>query len=123
MKNNIEFGVYGESFACDYLKRQGYQILIRNYRCKIGEIDIIADDHGILVFIEVKTRSNVKYGYPEDAVNYYKQNKLKRVAEYYLLSNHYDMQSCRLRFDCIAMIIAALNEQPKYFRHIKNIFS
>ena len=61
--NNIEKGKLGENISVDYLIKNGYKILERNYRNKIGEIDIIALYDGILVFIEVKSRSNINYGY------------------------------------------------------------
>ena len=78
--NNKHLGDRGESYAEDYLRRQGYRILTRNYRTKIGEIDLIADDHGTLVFIEVKTRSSVRYGIPSEAVNYKKKQKIIQTA-------------------------------------------
>ena len=71
--SNKTLGDQGESCAADYLRQKGYHILTRNYRTRVGEIDIIADDHGTKVFIEVKTRSGVYYGTPAEAVNYGKR--------------------------------------------------
>ncbi|EAX48690.1 protein of unknown function UPF0102 [Thermosinus carboxydivorans Nor1] len=69
-------GKMGENAAADYLARNGYKILMRNYRCRIGEIDIVAERQGTIVFVEVKTRSSEKFGFPAEAVNYRKQQKL-----------------------------------------------
>ncbi|WP_408643039.1 YraN family protein [Thermosinus carboxydivorans] len=74
--NNIMMGKMGENAAADYLARNGYKILMRNYRCRIGEIDIVAERQGTIVFVEVKTRSSEKFGFPAEAVNYRKQQKL-----------------------------------------------
>jgi len=62
--SNKTLGDQGEAYAADYLRQNGYRILTRNYRTKVGEIDLIADDHGTLVFIEVKTRRGMHYGTP-----------------------------------------------------------
>ena len=93
--NNKHLGDRGESYAEDYLRRQGYRILTRNYRTKIGEIDLIADDHGTLVFIEVKTRSSVRYGIPAEAVNYKKKQKIIQTAYWYLYEQRRENVICR----------------------------
>lgn len=93
--NNKHLGDRGESYAEDYLRRQGYRILTRNYRTKIGEIDLIADDHGTLVFIEVKTRSSVRYGMPAEAVNYKKKQKIIQTAYWYLYERRRENTICR----------------------------
>lgn len=83
-----KIGDKGEDLACNYLKEKGYVICERNFSCKTGEIDIIAADipRGTLCFVEVKTRKNTDFGLPCQAVNYKKQQKLKRTAEYFLLT-------------------------------------
>lgn len=73
--NNIQIGNIGEEAAADYLCKEGYVILERNYRRSIGEIDIIANNKETLVFVEVKTRSNTRYGFPAEAVHYHKRQK------------------------------------------------
>ncbi len=80
-------GDLGEDIAVEYLKEQGYEIIERNFRCKLGEIDIIALDKDEIVFIEVKTRKTLSYGNPGDSVNEPKQKHIYRTAEYYLLIN------------------------------------
>ena len=69
--------------AWDFLRKKGYKLLEKNYRCKIGEIDVIAEKQGRLVFIEVKTRESARYGPPEEAVHRVKQEKILRIAEWY----------------------------------------
>lgn len=76
MYKRHEIGKLGEDLACKYLQNKGYKILERNFEAKQGEIDIIALDKEELVFIEVKTRSNILYGKPAEAVNEIKQNHL-----------------------------------------------
>ena len=77
-------GNAGEEFAARVLEDAGYVIMERNYRTKIGEIDIIAVRDGVLHFIEVKTRSGDEFGYPADAVTDSKQNTIRRSADLYM---------------------------------------
>ena len=102
--NNKKIGDRGESCAAGYLQRQGCRILMRNYRTKIGEIDLIAEDHGTLVFIEVKTRSSVRYGTPAEAVNYKKRQKIIQTAYWYLRAQHREDAVCR--FDVLEVYAA-----------------
>src|SRR5262245_54109214 len=76
-------GAGGEETAREHLEALGYRILARNYRCRYGEIDLIADDHGVIVFVEVKTRSPSSYGTPRDAVTPAKRRKMARTASHY----------------------------------------
>lgn len=80
-------GSKGESYAEKLLIRNGYGIVDKNFRCKVGEIDIIAVQNGVLVFVEVKTRKSSKYGLPEEAVTPRKIYKIKRTADWYLSQN------------------------------------
>ena len=79
-----EFGNTGEDIATEYLEKQGYIILERNFYCKQGEIDIIAKDKNEVVFVEVKSRSDVGYGLPSEAVTKQKIKHLCRTARYFL---------------------------------------
>lgn len=94
--NSKKLGQTGEDIACGYLEVQGYNILERNYRSKIGEIDIVAQDSDTLVFIEVKTKSNDDFGLPQEMVNYRKQQKLIKVAYSYLKDKNLDDISWRI---------------------------
>lgn len=77
-------GKKGEEEAVKELKKRGYRIITRNFRCRLGEIDIIGEKKGQLVFIEVKTRTSLAFGLPQENVNYRKQEKIKKVAQFYL---------------------------------------
>jgi putative endonuclease len=76
-------GRWGETLAAGYLEQRGYEILERNARTPYGEIDLVARDGDILVFVEVKTRTNRSYGMPEDSVNLRKQSHMLAAAEHY----------------------------------------
>lgn len=83
-QNKKAVGKAYEDLATAYLIDKGYKILERNYRCKVGEIDIIAKDKNALIFIEVKYRKTTAFGAPAEAVNYYKQQRIMRSAKWYL---------------------------------------
>ena len=116
MGNNIRKGILGENEACKYLISKGYSIIDRNYKTKIGEIDIIAIKSKILVFIEVKTRTSVDYGYPYEAVNWKKQEKIYKSSLIYI--KHKNMENYQIRYDIIEVF---LREKPK-INHIENAF-
>jgi putative endonuclease len=97
-------GAAGEDLAAAYLKNQGYKILERNYTCPLGEIDLIARQGQTLVIIEVKTRSNWRFGQPQEAVHASKQAKLRRLAEYYLKQQR--REDASVRFDVVAITLA-----------------
>lgn len=100
--NKRKIGTDYEMIACEYLEEQGYTILQRNFRCRQGEIDIIAKEGRYLVFVEVKYRKSASQGSPLSAVNYTKQRKISRVAIYYLTQHGYpDNEPCR--FDVIGI--------------------
>lgn len=94
-------GVRGEDMAVDFLEKKGYTILCRNYRCRSGEIDIIARKKKILCFIEVKTRSTRAFGSPQEAVTPCKQQKIGRVALDFLQRHRLENQPAR--FDVVAV--------------------
>ncbi len=96
-------GEEGEEIAAKYLEDKGYKILERNFRCKIGEIDIIAKGGDILVFIEVKSKTGLGYGSPEDMVDRRKQKKVKRVAEFYMREKEIPSQDLDWRIDILAI--------------------
>ncbi len=100
--NNREVGKIFELYAINYLKSKGYIILNHQFRCKVGEIDIVCQRDSIIVFVEVKYRKNIKSGYPREAVNYKKQNKIRKVAQYYILKN--SITDKDFRFDVIEII-------------------
>ena len=106
---NLEFGKAAEDAAAKFLKAKGYKILERNYKNKFGEIDIIAQQKGVICFIEVKARHSLHLGFPQEAVTTYKQRQICRVAVYYLKSKKLLERSAR--FDVLALLYA--NSQPQ----------
>jgi putative endonuclease len=105
-----KLGEKGEDIAVRYLKSRGYRILERNYRIKLGEIDIIAEQGADLVFIEVKTRSDILFGTPFDSVTVPKQRQLSKVALEYM-----SKQGCHnrpARFDVVGVQLKAVNTRP-----------
>ena len=96
-------GHYGEKIAASYLKGLGYAIIERNFRQRFGEIDIIAEDGEVLVFIEVKTRKSDLFGSPFEAVDSRKQKKMSRVALTYL--NRCGRTDQAARFDVVAVLL------------------
>lgn len=113
--NNKEKGDLGEHIAKDYLLSKGAKILETNYKIKSGEIDIISKLDEDIVFIEVKSRTNVKFGYPSEAVNYKKIKKITDVAKYYILKNN--LYNTSIRFDVIEVYL-----KDKKINHIVNAF-
>ena len=110
-------GQAGEDIAAGFLEKNGYRISERNYRCPIGEIDIIACDKNDLVFVEVKTRRSRDLGYPEQAVGIKKQKKISQLALWYLQEKKLD--AVRARFDVVAIMIQPSGND---IRLIKNAF-
>lgn len=98
-----ELGKKGETIAVNFLKKQGYKIIERNYRSKVGEIDIIAREKGDIVFIEVKTRQSDNFGLPEEAVSYRKQRRLTKIALSYL--THHRLRGVNCRFDVVGILM------------------
>lgn len=112
--NNPKVGTSGEVIASDYLKKNNYKILQTNYKNKIGEIDIICLDkkEDEIVFIEVKSRSSLAFGLPSEAVDFRKQNKIRKTASFYLLSNK--KYENKLRFDVIEILNGEILNHIKY---------
>lgn len=119
--NNRQIGDLGEQTAINFLKKQNYKILARNYRCRYGEIDIIAVQGKTIAFIEVKTRSSIKFGKGCETVNYRKQQKIKKTALFYL--NTERPGSYDLRFDVIDILMKIEGEKTAFkIEHIVNAF-
>ena len=100
--NKRQVGTQYEYMAVQYLTEAGYHILERNFRCRTGEIDIIAKDGAYLVFVEVKYRASAACGSALEAVDYRKQQSILRVAQYYMVSHGYGTQT-NCRFDVVAI--------------------
>ena len=98
----VALGISGENLACDALSRQGYAILARRYRTRIGEIDIVAMDGPTLVFVEVKTRTSEEFGAPAEAVTRRKQRRIVTMARWYLSEHRLHGGLCR--FDVVTVL-------------------
>ncbi len=96
-RNNIA-GAWGEACAAEYLRKKGYQILASGYRCRFGEIDLIAQRKGVLAFVEVKLRKNDSFAQAREFVSYAKQERLRKTAAMYLAENEAELQP---RFDVV----------------------
>ena len=104
MYTNQELGQLGEKLAKKFLEERDYQIICQNFKARQGEIDIIArDNENTIVFVEVKTRSNLEFGNPSEAVNKIKQEHILKTAKYFLYSNNIKEEN--IRFDVIEVFI------------------
>lgn len=112
-------GRWGEDLAVQFLRTKGYRILERNYKNKIGEIDIVASDEKNFCFIEVKTRRSLAYGQPYESVTYHKQMKIARVAFAYL-KHRFGKVDVNARFDVISIIRDGLGRAR--IEHIPHAF-
>lgn len=104
MPVHLQMGRDGEAAAVKYLQGRDYRIIALNWRHKHLEVDIIAEDGGILTFVEVKTRTGTAYGLPFEFVDAAKQAKLVRAANHYIATNRYGGE---IRFDVVSMLYAA----------------
>jgi len=117
--DNIKIGKYGEDVASKYLETKGYTIKERNYRTFLGEIDIVCEYKGNIIFVEVKTRCSDKFGQPEEAINFNKQQKIIKNALCYMSKYHLWEQNCC--FDVILISITK-NRDLKNIKHVRNAF-
>lgn len=122
--HNKHFGAQGEEIACNFLKKQGYRVIERNFRTRNGEVDIIAIDQSqkpyTLVFVEVKTRVSQRFGSPFESVHYYKMKALMRTALFYQ-STHKSLPSL-LRIDAIAVMLFP-DGNLSSIEHLKDVSS
>jgi putative endonuclease len=103
-----QLGVRGEDLACAELERQGMQVLERNWRCRLGEIDIVAAEAGAdgltLVFCEVKCRSGLGFGHPLEAITFSKMRTLRQLAALWLRGHH--VRASTIRLDAVGVVLA-----------------
>ncbi len=109
-----QLGNAGEDLAAAALREQGYKILERNYVAPPGEVDLIARLGKTYVFIEVKTRKNDRFGAPQEAVSAAKQNKLRRVADYYLKQKR--LGEVEVRFDVVGILMGEEGPQVEIIK-------
>jgi putative endonuclease len=113
----LRLGKEGERIAEGYLRKKGYTLVERNYRCKGGELDLIVLDHRVVVFVEVKTRTGHGYGSPFEAVEYHKQKRMIRAAQVFLSEKNLHQRDAR--FDVVGISWPA--GEP-VVEHIENAF-
>jgi putative endonuclease len=121
MKNLFRklLGDRGERAAVKYLKKQGFRIIARQYRNGFGEVDIIAQDGKVIVFVEVKTRSTTSDGQPFEAVDLRKQEKITRIALAWL--KKYDRLNQSARFDIVSILWPDERSEPQ-IQHFRNAY-
>ena len=116
-----ELGAWGERSVSAYLERKGYRVLERNFRCRMGEIDLIVQKDDILAFVEVKLRRNALHGEARGFVTWAKKQKLRTTASWYLMS-HPGAEEQRLRFDVAEVYAPEGAEGPVTIRYLENAF-
>jgi putative endonuclease len=112
-------GAHGEAIAVAFLTRAGLRVLDRNWRCREGELDIIARDDGAIVFCEVKARRGTGYGSPVEAVTAAKQRKLRTLAHRWLAEH--DEHAPEIRFDVVGVLVH--RSGPAVVTHLRAAFS
>ncbi len=116
-----KLGTRGEKIATSYLRKQGYRIIERNYRSRLGEIDIVAREDENVVFVEVKTRRSTEFGRPEEAISYDKRRRLSKLALSYLTYRRIEDTNCR--FDVVSILMDKKKvRKVKYIELIKDAF-
>jgi putative endonuclease len=118
MNQNQTLGMFGENLACDFLTKRGYEIFARNVKTSYKEIDIITINKNLTVFVEVKTRSNLRLGLAEDALSREKIRNYKQAVMHYCNKKRIDFNWIRLDF--IAIDIDRLNKTAK-IKHFKDV--
>jgi putative endonuclease len=116
--SRVTLGKLGETLACDALARAGYAILARRYRTRIGEIDIVCRDGPAVVFVEVKARRSIRFGWPAEAVTPRKQRRILTMAQVYLSRYRFEGRPCR--FDVVSVLVPS--GKPPAIRIIRDAF-
>ena len=115
--NKIKTGKFGEQIAAKYLKDKGYKILKINYYTRDGEVDLICQKRGLLIFVEVKTRKNNSFGYPEESIDQRKQDRLVKAVQHFLQNYTSAIES--IRIDAISVELVHYSKiKIKHFKDI-----
>lgn len=114
----IDSGKAGEEKAVSYLRGEGYKIIERNYRTKLGEIDIIADCKGCICFVEVRSKNNASFGLPEETIVKKKQLRVSKAALAYIKKFKLENRSCRFDVVCVE----GVDSRKPVVKLIKNAF-
>lgn len=116
-RERMDLGKWGEDLAVRKVKKLGYRCIARNYRCPLGEVDLIARDGDTLVFVEIKTRRGRSLAYAKEAVNQRKRRQLSKVALAYMKSN--GLEDARARFD---VVVINVNGGDRQIEVVRNAF-
>ena len=121
MDERKRLGNQGEEAVARWLRREGYQLLASQYRCRFGEIDIVAQKSGYLVFCEVKTRTSEAFARAQDAVDARKRERLRKTAQLYLMQHPTRLQP---RFDVLEVLVRERDGllELSELRHLENAF-
>jgi putative endonuclease len=119
VSTTTDLGARGEQIAAVYLSDLGLQILDRNWRCREGELDIVAREAGALVFCEVKTRRGTGFGHPVEAVTFAKQRRLRTLAQRWLAAH--DEHAPEVRFDVVGVLVR--RDLPALVTHLQAAFT
>ena len=117
MFNNVQSGHYGQKAAEDFLREKGMTLKEANFKVSRGEIDLIMKDSEYIVFVEVKYRRGLEYGLPREAVNFHKQQQIKKVALHYIARKR--LQNQDFRFDVVELLEM---DGELQINHIENAF-
>lgn len=116
--HNQNWGKYGENLAVEFLKKQGFQIVERNFRTGFGEIDVVAQKDNSLRFVEVKTRLTVGCGQPEEAVHYLKKSRLLKAAKLYVAWREPIIPNYQIDVISILIDVKTRQSQITYFENV-----
>lgn len=114
-----KIGAIGEALAAEYLRGKGYRIIEKNFTCRYGEADLIAQDEDCLVFAEVKMRKNARFAEAREFVDRRKQERIISTAKFYLMKHDCDLP---VRFDVIEVYSSPGDGEKPLFEHIENAF-
>lgn len=118
-EKNVDLGRRGEDAATRFLRRRGYEIVERNWKCPAGEADIIARDGDAVVFVEVKTRTSIEKGLPSDAVDQRKRERYEKIAALFLRG--FEAVDVPVRFDVVSLLV--IGDDRALIRHHINAFA
>jgi putative endonuclease len=116
--HNLALGAHGEELAAQFLRAAGMEIVERNWRCRYGELDLIAREAGVTAFVEVKTRSGLGFGIPAEAVTFTKQQRIRRLALLWL--NEQQGPWRQIRFDVVSVLVE--RDREPVIEHLKAVF-
>ena len=106
-----QIGRYGEDLAARFLIKQGFKILARNWRTRYGELDLVGEKNSIIDFVEVKTRTGLVTGEPEEAINFFKMRRLQAAAQSFLCAYKLNEHPCQV--DSVAIVLNLKNKTAK----------